>query len=182
MLDSYLPYLGERINELNDNIKFYQANLIQQLKLPFYLYSAKILQNYQQGMGVLLTTQNNTNIRLLANSESSQDIMYQISSGQIAVISFVFTLALNTTFKISKEFKLLAVDDPIQDMDAMNVYALIDLMRHSFSDYQIIMSTHSDSSAMFIKYKFDLFSDESDEKVGIENIKSILLEDSNLFV
>ena len=182
LLDSYLPYLGQRINELNDNIKFYQENLIQQLKLPFYLYSAKILQNYQQGMGVLLTTQNNTNIRLLANSESSQDIMYQLSSGQIAVISFVFTLALNTTFKISKEFKLLAVDDPIQDMDAMNVYALIDLMRHSFSDYQIIMSTHSDSSAMFIKYKFDLFSDESDEKVGIENIKSILLDDSDLFV
>lgn len=153
--------------------------MIQKLKLPFYMYTAKILQNYQQGMGVLLTTQNNSNIRFVANSNSNQDVMYQLSSGQIAVISFAFTLALNTTFRITKEFKLLTIDDPFQDMDSMNVYALVDLIRHSLPDYQIIMSTHSDNSAMFIKYKFELFSDTSKYKVSLKNIKSILLEGDN---
>ena len=172
-------YLKDRINELKENIKEYQEQMIQKLKLPFYMYTAKILQNYHQGMGVLLTTQNNSNIRFVANSNSNQDVMYQLSSGQIAVISFAFALALNTTFRIAKGGKLLAIDDPFQDMDSMNVYALIDLIRHSLPDYQIIMSTHSDSSAMFIKYKFELFSDTSKYKVSLKNIKNILLERDN---
>ena len=176
IIERTITYLQQRVRELNNNIKFYQEQMIQKLKLPFYMYTAKILQNYQQGMGVLLTTQNNSNIRFIANSNSEQDVMYQLSSGQVAVISFAFTLALNTTFKISKEFKFLSIDDPIQDMDSMNVYALIDLIRHSLSDYQIIMSTHNDGSAMFIKYKFELFSNSEISNVGLKNIKDILLE------
>ena len=179
LISKVYKYLKDRINELNKNIKDYQEQMIQKLKLPFYMYTAKILQNYQQGMGVLLTTQNNSNIRFVANSNSNQDVMYQLSSGQIAVMSFAFTLALNTTFRITKEFKLLTIDDPFQDMDSMNVYALFDLIRHSLPDYQIIMSTHSDNSAMFIKYKFELFSDTSKYKVSLKNIKSILLEGDN---
>jgi exonuclease SbcC len=177
IIERTITYLQQRVRELNNNIKSYQEQMIQKLKLPFYMYTAKILQNYQQGMGVLLTTQNNSNIRFIANSNSEQDVMYQLSSGQIAVISFAFTLALNTTFKISKEFKFLSIDDPIQDMDSMNVYALIDLIRHSLSDYQIIMSTHNDGSAMFIKYKFELFSDSEISNVELKNIKNILLSD-----
>jgi len=177
IIEQTITYLQDRVRELNNNIKFYQEQMIQKLKLPFYMYTAKILQNYQQGMGVLLTTQNNSNIRFIANSNSEQDVMYQLSSGQVAVISFAFTLALNTTFKISRGFKFLSIDDPIQDMDSMNVYALIDLIRHSLSDYQIIMSTHNDGSAMFIKYKFELFSDSEISNVGLKNIKNILLSD-----
>ena len=176
IVERTITYLQQRVRKLNNNIKSYQEQMIQKLKLPFYMYTAKILQNYQQGMGVLLTTQNNSNIRFIANSNSEQDVMYQLSSGQVAVISFAFTLALNTTFKISKEFKFLSIDDPIQDMDSMNVYALIDLIRHSLSDYQIIMSTHNDGSAMFIKYKFELFSNSEISNVGLKNIKDILLE------
>ena len=181
IIERTITYLQQRVRELNNNIKSYQEQMIQKLKLPFYMYTAKILQNYQQGMGVLLTTQNNSNIRFIANSNSEQDVMYQLSSGQVAVISFAFTLALNTTFKISKEFKFLSIDDPIQDMDSMNVYALIDLIRHSLSDYQIIMSTHNDGSAMFIKYKFELFSDSEISNVELKNIKSILLLDDTSY-
>lgn len=177
IIERTITYLQQRVRELNKNIKSYQEQMIQKLKLPFYMYTAKILQNYQQGLGVLLTTQNNSNIRFIANSNSEQDVM---CSGQVAVISFAFTLALNTTFKISKEFKFLSIDDPIQDMDSMNVYALIDLIRHSLSDYQIIMSTHNDGSAMFIKYKFELFSDSEISNVGLKNIKNILLLDDEV--
>lgn len=181
IIEQTITYLQNRVRELNNNINSYQEQMIQKLKLPFYMYTAKILQNYQQGMGVLLTTQNNSNIRFIANSNSEQDVMYQLSSGQVAVISFAFTLALNTTFKISKEFKFLSIDDPIQDMDSMNVYALIDLIRHSLSEYQIIMSTHNDGSAMFIKYKFELFSDSEISNVELKNIKSILLLDDTSY-
>ena len=180
IIERTITYLQQRVRELHKNIKSYQEQMIQKLKLPFYMYTAKILQNYQQGMGVLLTTQNNSNIRFIANSNSEQDVMYQLSSGQIAVISFAFTLALNTTFKISKEFKFLSIDDPIQDMDSMNVYALIDLIRHSLPEYQILMSTHNDTSAMFIKYKFELFSDSGISNVELKNIRNMLLEHDDL--
>ena len=59
----------------------------------------------------------------------------------------------------------------------MNVYALIDLLRHALPEYQIIMSTHSDGSAMFIKYKFELFSDSEISNVSLKNIKDIILVD-----
>lgn len=180
IIERTITYLQQRVRELHKNIKSYQEQMIQKLKLPFYMYTAKILQNYQQGMGVLLTTQNNSNIRFIANSNSEQDVMYQLSSGQVAVISFAFTLALNTTFKISKEFKFLSIDDPIQDMDSMNVYALIDLIRHSLPEYQILMSTHNDTSAMFIKYKFELFSDSGISNVELKNIRNMLLEHDDL--
>lgn len=177
IIESAHSYLDKRNKKLDENIKQYQQEMIDILKLPFFLYTAKILQNYQQGMGVLLTTRDkNANIRFLTNSYSEQDAMYQLSSGQIAVISFAFTLSLNKTFKISEGLKILAIDDPIQDMDAMNVHALIDLLRHSLPDYQLIMSTHSDSSAMFIKYKFDLMSDEDEDNVNLINAKSLFLE------
>lgn len=180
IIERTITYLQQRVRELHKNIKSYQEQMIQKLKLPFYMYTAKILQNYQQGMGVLLTTQNNSNIRFITNSNSEQDVMYQLSSGQVAVISFAFTLALNTTFKISKEFKFLSIDDPIQDMDSMNVYALIDLIRHSLPEYQILMSTHNDTSAMFIKYKFELFSDSGISNVELKNIRNMLLEHDDL--
>lgn len=48
-------------------------------------------------------------------------------------------------------------------------------------EYQILMSTHNDGSAMFIKYKFELFSDSGISKVGLKNIKDIILvDDQNL--
>lgn len=181
-LDKRIEIISELFNEvdkstkiLKKNIEEYQSEMINVLKLPFFIYSAKILQNYQQGMGVLLTTNTNSNIRFLANSGSDQDIMYQLSSGQIAVISFAFTLALNTSFKIAEDIKILSIDDPIQDMDSLNIYALVDLLRHSLNDYQIIMSTYNDTNAMFIKYKFDLFN--SNDKVNLINIKRLLLDD-----
>ena len=36
------------------------------------------------------------------------------------------------------------------------------------------MSTHSDANAMFIKYKFDLMSNEKEEKVNLVNAKHFL--------
>ncbi|TXM17785.1 AAA family ATPase, partial [Streptococcus pneumoniae] len=53
IIEQTITYLQDRVRELNNNIKSYQEQMIQKLKLPFYMYTAKILQNYQQGMGVL---------------------------------------------------------------------------------------------------------------------------------
>lgn len=169
-------YLNKQITYYQDVINEYQHEMIQKIKLPFYLYSSKILQNYQQGFGIFISSnETSTNLRFVPSSITNQDAVFQLSAGQIAVMSIAFTLSLNTTFKLSNTLGLLIIDDPIQDMDAMNIYAFIDILRHSLKNYQVIMSTHNDTTAMFIKYKFNLMEMNTKDNVNLIDIKSVML-------
>lgn len=138
-------------------ITSHKREMAENIKLPFFLYTARILQNYQQGFGVFLSTDpKNDSIRFLTDPSTNHDAMHHLSSGQLAVISLAFTLAINKTYNLSRNLKFLIIDDPIQDMDSMNVHSFIELIRHEFiNDYQILISTHNDSSAMYMKYKFE---------------------------
>ncbi len=156
----------EQLEEINNvykaEVKQFKIDIVKQLRIPFFIYSAKMLQNYQQGLGIFLTykkaTENSENkaiIRFKSDPENDHDAMNQLSTGQLAVVSLAFTLALNTMFKLSDNLNFLMIDDPIQDMDAMNVLSFIEILRHGIIDkYQIILSTYSDQNALFMGYKF----------------------------
>ncbi|WP_426427730.1 hypothetical protein [Staphylococcus equorum] len=144
--------------------------MVENIKLPFYIYTAKILQNYQQGMGVFLSTNENDAIRFLTDSTSDHDAIHHLSSGQLAVVSLAFTLAINKTYNISKNLKFLVIDDPIQEMDALNVHAFVELIRHEFlEDYQLIFSTHSDSNSLYMKYKFEKFIKKNVSLISVQS-------------
>lgn len=148
----------EKLKEIySETIRNYKKDMADKIKIPFYIYTAKILQNYQQGMGVFLSTKENSDsIRFLTDSSSDHDAMHQLSSGQLAVISLAFALAINKTYNISKNLKFLTIDDPIQEMDALNIHSFIELIRHEFlGEYQLIFSTHNDINALYMKYKFE---------------------------
>lgn len=145
-------------NALDQSIKKYKMEMIEKIKIPFYLYSGKILQNYQQGLGIFIDMQGSTNrVRFLTDSESDHDIIHHLSSGQLAVVSIAFCLALNKVYETTNHFKFLAIDDPVQTLDDINIHSFIELMRHDFKDYQIIMSTHEDDIANYLTYKFNKF-------------------------
>ena len=157
----------ERLEEINtiykEEVKQFKIDIVKKLRIPFFIYSAKMLQNYQQGMGIFLThkkTTNNDNgkvaiIRFKSDTNNDHDVMNQLSTGQLAVVSLAFTLSLNTMFKLSDNLNFLMIDDPVQDMDAMNVLSFIEILRHGIIDkYQIILSTYSDFNALFMGYKF----------------------------
>lgn len=145
-------------NALDQSIKKYKMEMIEKIKIPFYLYSGKILQNYQQGLGIFIDMQGNTNrVRFLTDNESDHDIIHHLSSGQLAVVSIAFCLALNKVYETTNHFKFLAIDDPVQTLDDINIHSFIELMRHDFSDYQIIMSTHEEDIANYLAYKFEKF-------------------------
>ena len=94
-------------------------------------------------------------IRFKSDSSNDHDAMNQLSTGQLAVVSLAFTLSLNTMFKLSDNLNFLMIDDPIQDMDAMNVLSFIEILRHGIIEkYQIILSTYCDQNALFMGYKF----------------------------
>ncbi|QLB12734.1 hypothetical protein EV697_101425 [Bisgaardia hudsonensis] len=121
-----------------------------------------MLQNYQQGFGIFLTykeatetTEEKAVIKFKSDPSNDHDAIHQLSTGQLAVVSLAFTLSLNTMFKLSDHLNFLMIDDPIQDMDAMNVLSFIEILRHGIiKKYQIILSTYSDSNALFMGYKF----------------------------
>lgn len=137
-LNSALNHLNKVNDFYKEEITQYKINMIKQLRIPFFVYSAKILQNYQQGLGVFLTykTPSETQddkavIKFRTDPLNDHDAMHQLSTGQLAVVSLSFTLSLNTMFKLSDHLQFLLIDDPIQDMDSMNVLSFIEILRHS---------------------------------------------------
>ena len=155
----------------NNTIKDYKKKMVEKIKIPFFIYTAKILQNYQQGMGIFLWTKENSDaIRFLTDNSSDHDAMHHLSSGQLAVVSLAFCLAINKTYNVSESLKFLAIDDPIQEMDVLNIHSFIELMRHEFiNDYQLIFSTHIDSHALYLKYKFEKMKDDSVQMINVQD-------------
>lgn len=161
----------EQIKDIySDTIKMHKREMANNIKLPFYIYTAKILQNYQQGMGVFLSTKDNSDsIRFLTDASTDHDAMHHLSSGQLAVISLAFSLAINKTYNISKNLKFLTIDDPVQEMDALNIHSFVELIRHEFlNEYQLIFSTHSDLNALYMKYKFEKINNQPVAMINVQ--------------
>lgn len=181
---SILEKTAERLKKLNtvykEEVKQFKINIVKQLRIPFFIYSAKMLQNYQQGLGIFLTYKKAANssdekaatIRFKSDPNNDHDVMNQLSTGQLAVVSLAFTLSLNTMFKLSDNLNFLMIDDPIQDMDSMNVLSFIEILRHGIIDrYQIILSTYSDQNALFMGYKF--INSDSQVDIKYKNVRKL---------
>jgi exonuclease SbcC len=162
-------------NRVYSIIKDYKADMISKIKIPFYIYSGKILQSYQQGLGIFVeihpTGQSNY-VRFKTGNSSDHDIVYHLSSGQMAVVSLAFCLSLNKVYNTNQHFKFLAIDDPIQNMDDLNIHTFIELLRNEFNEYQLIMSTHDDFTSRYMKYKFDKFG----MRTKIQNVQQLVIE------
>ncbi len=145
----------------------YQNAIMRDLQLPFYIYSARILQNCSYGSGGLfIRTRGEKRRSLGQNADTSKtlifgvpgsthDVTNQLSSGQLVAVALAFFLSMNTIYPNSTK-KLLLLDDPVQDMDSLNFHAFIDLMRREYvnNNYQVILSTHDDLQMNYMRYKF----------------------------
>jgi DNA repair protein SbcC/Rad50 len=181
-LDARLGKLSRLLDKVNSiytkvyrTIQDHKAEMIEKIKIPFYIYSGKILQSYQQGLGIFVeihSTGQSNNVRFKTGHSSDHDIVYHLSSGQMAVASLAFCLSLNKVYNTNDHFRFLSIDDPIQTMDDLNVHTFIELMRNEFKDYQIILSTHDDYTSRYMKYKFDKFSMHTE----IQNVQTIVLQ------
>lgn len=151
-------------------IKDYKKRMIEKIKIPFYIYSGKILQHYQQGYGIFMDVKESTSrVRFLTSEDTDHDIIHQLSSGQLAVVSLAFCLAINKVYETPNHFKFLAIDDPVQTLDDLNIHSLIELLRHEFADYRLIISTHEEHVANYMNYKFGKFQFSS-AKLDVQKI------------
>ena len=140
---------------LKKSIDSYQKLVIKQIEIPFFLYCSRLLQSYQGGQGVLIDSKD-SKIRFTAPG-GEHDILYTMSSGQLSAVLLAFSLVLNKIYS-GNNFKTLFIDDPIQCMDDINMISFVELLRREFSDSQIVLSTHEDTFANYIKYKFSKYN------------------------
>jgi hypothetical protein len=146
------------LKNLKSSVSRYKKLLIKDIEIPFYIYSGKVLQAHQSGIGNGIFIKDKTggdelkNIRFVSNWESDHDVINTMSSGQIAAVVITLYLALNKVY--SKGFGTLLIDDPVQTMDEINMISLVELLRNEFSDRQIILSTHEDHVSRYFIYKF----------------------------
>jgi DNA repair protein SbcC/Rad50 len=176
-----LELVDESINNLNDTIAIYnekingyRAKMISEIEIPFYVYSGKIIQTHQRGIGVFIKEEQSEQtddpqlkaINFVPPEKTAHDIMHSFSSGQLSATVLAFSLALNKVYNNSGLGTLL-IDDPIQTMDEINMASFVELLRNDFSNRQIILSTHEDKISMYIRYKFSKYG----HKTGNVNVK-----------
>ena len=141
----------------------YQEKLIKDIEILFHIYSGRIMQDYQNGLGLFIK-EDGVGIRFIESVKIDEnsgnadynkyDAIFSMSSGQLASLVISFTLALNKRYSKSK---LLFIDDPVQTLDELNIAGFINLLRNEFSDRQIFMSTHEEMMSAYMRYKFEKF-------------------------
>ncbi len=159
-------------NAINDGIREYKKKIIGDIEPLLYIYTAKILQQKFNGKSIYISTDDECNSIKFVNSENDdQDILYSMSSGQLAAVSISFLLCMNQVY-CGKEFPILLIDDPIQTIDDVNMVGLVDILRYEFEDRQIFMSTHEQKFEWYLRYKYE----KTDGTIKLFNMKNILLQ------
>ncbi|MEB8638210.1 hypothetical protein P4H32_31735, partial [Bacillus cereus] len=162
----------------NNKINTYRGKMISDIEIPFYIYSGKIIQTHQRGIGVFIKEEREGQsiddnqlkaINFVPPEKTDHDIVHTFSSGQLASTVIAFTLALHKVYS-KQGISTLLIDDPVQTMDEMNMVSLVELLRNDFHDRQIILSTHEEKVSLYLRYKFFKYG----YSVGNVNVKDEL--------
>ncbi len=161
--------VSNKLNNLkgkyNSSLKSYQKKIIKDIETVFHIYSGRIMQSFQGGIGLFIFSEKE-GIRFQTGSHKTYDAVFTMSSGQLSALIISFTLALHKKYS---QNKLILIDDPVQTMDELNLYGFIDLLRNEFCDNQIIMSTHEDMMSAFMRYKFKNYN-LSERRVNLKEL------------
>ena len=136
-----------------DAIDEYKNLVLMKLRVPLLIYTGKILQDYQNGLGVFI---NKDEMRFVSNGDAKHDILNTFSSGQLSgfVLSFLFAMNRRYISEQTDDIGFILIDDPVQTMDDINIASFIEVLRNDFQNKQIILSTHETDKENYILYKF----------------------------
>lgn len=152
-----LEIIRKRFDELksiyNNAIDEYKNLVLKKLRVPLLIYTGKILQDYQNGLGVFV---NRDEMRFVSNGDAKHDILNTFSSGQLSgfVLSFLFAMNKRYIAEETDDIGFILIDDPVQTMDDINIASFIEVLRNDFPNKQIILSTHEADKENYILYKF----------------------------
>lgn len=161
IINKSVEQITEVITCYKKTINQYYNKILASIKIPVFIYTGRVLQNYKGGLGIHIESVEYksgglSEIRFTTEHAKSHDILYTLSSGQLSGFIMAFTLVLNKAYG-SPGIKSILIDDPVQTMDDINVVSLTDILRNDFRDYQLIISTHEEKFSKFIEYKYSKF-------------------------
>lgn len=146
----------DKIEKLRNTLKkteqSYTDQTISAIELIFHIYSGRLIQNYQRGLGLFIESREGTQLRFLTAEKSEHDAVMSMSSGQVSALSLAFFLSLN---KVYAQVPLILIDDPSQSLDEVNVASLTDLLRCELKHCQLVVSSHEDDISAYMRYRFD---------------------------
>lgn len=144
------------LSKVKDARHKYMTDLISYIEIPLYIYSGKLMQTHQNGLGVFCTTGSSekvTQFKLTTNGNvAGHDIVNKFSAGQKAVMNIAVILAFRKIRSSALDFFM--IDDPCQSMDDINIASLTEILRNEFKETQILISTHEDSTSSYMCYKY----------------------------
>ncbi|EKT0593759.1 AAA family ATPase [Morganella morganii] len=145
-----------KIEKLRSTLKKTEQNYTDQtisaIEFIFHIYSGRLIQNYQRGLGLFIESREGTQLRFLTAEKSEHDAVMSMSSGQVSALSLAFFLALN---KVYAQVPLILIDDPSQSLDEVNVASLTDLLRCELKHCQLVVSSHEDDISAYMRYRFN---------------------------
>ena len=132
--------------------------MLNYIEIPFYIYSGKLIQTFQEGLGLFCYSGSKDDsltefkIAVSKNGLDRQlDVTSKFSSGQKNVTNIALMLALK---KIAQtDLDIFMIDDPCQSLDELNIASFVEIIKNEFKDMQLILSTHEDRIAGYINYK-----------------------------
>ena len=140
-------------DELTSYKNIYLNKVISDIEILFYVYSGRIMQENYYGRGLFIKNETaKKRVLFVSDYHSDVDALYNLSSGQLVSVVFAFVMALN---KLYSSQAFIAIDDPVQTIDDINVWGFIETIRHAFGDSCILLSTHEDDYAALLRYKLE---------------------------
>lgn len=136
----------EIVKQKNDWIK----KVVGDVEILFYIYTGRIMQDNFFGRGLFMKIEPDKFVYFVSDYRSDLDALYKMSSGQLVALMISLLLSLN---KLYSTEKFIAIDDPVQTIDDINVWGFIETLRHEFNDYQLLLSTHELSYGSLLRYK-----------------------------
>jgi exonuclease SbcC len=130
----------------------YASQTIAEIELIFHIYSGRLIQNYQRGLGLFIESREGKQLRFLTAEKSEHDAVMSMSTGQVSALSLAFFLSLH---KVYSEVPLILIDDPSQSLDEVNIASLTDLLRCELKDRQLIVSSHEEDISSYMRYRFN---------------------------
>lgn len=155
-------------DDLERQKKEWLKQVITDVEILFFIYSGRIMQDNFFGRGLFMKTEPDKYIYFVSDPDSDVDALYKMSSGQLVALMMSLLLSLN---KLYATEKFIAIDDPVQTIDDINVWGFVETLRHEFRDYQLLFSTHEVSYGSFLRYKLS--------KMGIKTEYRDMLQERN---
>lgn len=138
-LDSQFKLVNEEINHINDTFSF--SKIINSNK--------SVIQKYFNYLNPNVTTYRNLYLNIddikntldieIANNNRTVNVANVLSSGQLNVLAISIFIAKNIG-QNNSAIDFIAIDDPIQNMDDINQFSMIDVL--SRLNKQLIFTTH----------------------------------------